>query len=98
MERLFGKQHRVRYLVIKDQGWHAINKIVGSEYRITPKPEGYMSMNQECPSSFNKVSVFAFSNPVLLKGVGTGCLVKNSMGSHKISKWLRQVLSCIITT
>ena len=52
-------------------------------------------MNQESPSCLNKVSIFIFSNLILLKDVGTGSLVQNIVRNHKILKWPGKIFTGI---
>ena len=66
---LVRKEKGVWNLIVSDRGGHTINQITSGKNSVPPKAKRNVTMEEESTSCLNKMSILAFSYPILLRSI-----------------------------
>ena len=85
-----------RGLEFEDFYGKSVCEIGSSNNSLWQKMDRYLSVKHESPCYVKKGTVFAFSNPILLRSVRAGCLMNKTMFKKKLFHCKRGIFTTII--
>lgn len=73
-----------RSLVFEGLSWKSVGEVSGSSNGFGPERRRGMGFKQKSSGNFEKSSILAFSNTILLRGIGACSLIDKAMRREKM--------------